>query len=840
MDLKGNVIKSGKGAELVTQDAAFSADGRWLLVGRSVPRAQFYAKYLRHQVDLKASGLLVVLDTRMQYAPQEVKTVFRSRQTSAFTADSSSLLFIDGNTIVSLDLAQRNRRILITEPDLIRRMALSKAGDKIATTTWSGDLTLWDASGARKIWSQQLVGDGYVESMYFTPNQKTLVVCRSDGVTQMIRSQDGETLATMALTRDGKGVVADSEGRFDASSFDFGRLMHWISTDDPFKPIPLEFFAREYFQPRLLAQILAGSPLPPIPPIANLKRGQPSVSILDMRPEPGPEWEATVPVQVKFPMDDHDATESTGEVRVFRNGKLVGSASRREMNLINGGGVYEFHHIRLPQNDDNVFSAYAFGRDGVKSETAYQRYYSCANMSMGAAASPEWHPARRNWPEGRNAWLVNVGVSVSPLPELQLKYAANDAHQIAKILSGKLQETGQFEKVNATELVSDERHPEGASKAAIHDAFNRLKLHGMNEARPDDLVVISFSGHGYADLSGRFYLVPSDAGKSLGSLKGLTEAKRKQLLKDSISSEELSEWLKDIDSDHIVLIIDACQSAASIEGEGFRPGPMGSRGLGQLAYDKGIAVLAATQGDNFALESSDIGQGLLTYALTHDGLESQRADLQPKDGKITLAEWLHYAVLRVPELWRDAVSGGGISGGHDTRVLPLRGLALGASVEGNISEQPMLFDFSNAYNDNLLVAGRAETKDVTPDAKMLEVSQAFGGNAPCEVWKWKDVRTKPPDPLRIAPMNLRLVKKVEPVYPAAAKAARVGGTVELAVKIGKDGHVETVELRSGHPLLVNAAVDAVKQWVWSVPMERGVPTEVVTKVAVNFEFGGKR
>jgi hypothetical protein len=45
----------------------------------------------------------------------------------------------------------------------------------------------------------------------------------------------------------------------------------------------------------------------------------------------------------------------------------------------------------------------------------------------------------------------------------------------------------------------------------------------------------------------------------------------------------------------MVMILDACYSAASIESADFKPGPMGSRGLGQLAYDKRIRVLAASQ-----------------------------------------------------------------------------------------------------------------------------------------------------------------------------------------------------------------------------------------------------
>ena len=83
----------------------------------------------------------------------------------------------------------------------------------------------------------------------------------------------------------------------------------------------------------------------------------------------------------------------------------------------------------------------------------------------------------------------------------------------------------------------------------------------------------------------------------------------------------------------IALVIDACHSAASVADGRFKPGPMGDSGLGQLAYDKGIRILAATQADDVALEDARLGQGLLTYALAVDGLGAGEADLDG-DGDI--------------------------------------------------------------------------------------------------------------------------------------------------------------------------------------------------------------
>jgi len=60
-----------------------------------------------------------------------------------------------------------------------------------------------------------------------------------------------------------------------------------------------------------------------------------------------------------------------------------------------------------------------------------------------------------------------------------------------------------------------------------------------------------------------------------------------------------------------------------------------------------------------------------------------------------------------------------------------------------------------------------------------------------------------------------LITGLEPVYPPLARQARVSGDVHLSLTIGSDGHVEHIEVESGHPLLVPAAMEAARQWVFS-------------------------
>ena len=159
----------------------------------------------------------------------------------------------------------------------------------------------------------------------------------------------------------------------------------------------------------------------------------------------------------------------------------------------------------------------------------------------------------------------------------------------------------------------------------------------------------------------------------------------------AISSDDLADWLKDVDAGAIAMILDACHSAAAMAGEGFKPGPMGSKGLGQLAYDKGIMILAAAQAADVALESDRFSHGLLTYALVREGIDDGRADFDPKDNELMLVEWLQWGVQRVPQLWQEATSGM-LIGAKGVKVIQSSGERVRAGSAGG--QRPTLFDHS--------------------------------------------------------------------------------------------------------------------------------------------------
>jgi periplasmic protein TonB len=79
-----------------------------------------------------------------------------------------------------------------------------------------------------------------------------------------------------------------------------------------------------------------------------------------------------------------------------------------------------------------------------------------------------------------------------------------------------------------------------------------------------------------------------------------------------------------------------------------------------------------------------------------------------------------------------------------------------------------------------------------------------------------------------------LIHQVRPQYPAPARLARVEGRVALQAAIGKDGAVQNLQVISGHPLLVGAAIEAVKQWRYKPYYLNGEAVEVETQIVVNF------
>ena len=100
----------------------------------------------------------------------------------------------------------------------------------------------------------------------------------------------------------------------------------------------------------------------------------------------------------------------------------------------------------------------------------------------------------------------------------------------------------------------------------------------------------------------------------------------------------------------------------------------------------------------------------------------------------------------------------------------------------------------------------------------------------------------PPKPVAHPPrishmMEGNLIYKVQPVYPPLARSARIQGAVVLRAIISRNGTIENLQTLSGHPMLVGAALDAVRQWRYRPYILNGEAIEVETQITVNFILG---
>jgi TonB family protein len=160
-----------------------------------------------------------------------------------------------------------------------------------------------------------------------------------------------------------------------------------------------------------------------------------------------------------------------------------------------------------------------------------------------------------------------------------------------------------------------------------------------------------------------------------------------------------------------------------------------------------------------------------------------------------------------------------------------------------------MYDDAMAYM-NLLIRERADLRDTVQEYQQ-DVATA-------DQWVHKTLETKrakasarsgsfsavapapggqaPPSRIRVGGnvQQALLVQKVEPVYPPLARQARIQGVVRFDLIIGGDGQVKNVTVLSGHPLLVPAAMEAVRQWVYKPTLLNGEPVEVTTTADVNF------
>jgi len=524
----------------------------------------------------------------------------------------------------------------------------------------------------------------------------------NDGV-RLWDQRSGQVLMTISLLPKQRHVVVGGDGRYDTNMGPESESFRWLMSDRPFQSLAPQTFMRDYYEPQLIRKLMdctaaasCARVMKPVPPVAGLNRQLPDVRITGIE-SARPGW-ANVRLSVtdtlsgsgqrsgafnaKLLMNNREVRRNRGDPYMPQPGLELWRAHYDIRGTREGDTLHWIEQVQLPSDGREIeFAAYAFNSDRVKSETVRIR----------------WKPPPMP-PRQRRAFVLTIGVNDYDENRLKLNYAVPDAQLIADRLAAL-----PGYEVRHTSLVTRTR-PDGRKlsvtiddiKAALSilagfpSAPERKLLakaghdsSALDQATPDDLVIISFSGHGFADAQGNFALLASDTSWPAGNAAPADGT--------VLTADYLASLLRTITAQEIAFIIDACHSGAAVNTPDFKPGPMGDPGLGQLAFEKGIRILAATQADDVALENAGLAQGFLTAALG-EGLtpEGGPADTN-RDGKVLLDEWLRYAVARLPSLNAEVRRGGGVMVSRGGVRMEMRAPKTPPRVQ-----EPSLFDFNPA------------------------------------------------------------------------------------------------------------------------------------------------
>ncbi|MDT7808158.1 MAG: hypothetical protein QOJ70_1971 [Acidobacteriota bacterium] len=513
----------------------------------------------------------------------------------------------------------------------VKALAFSADGRTLASASNDNTLKLWDVETGAEL--RTLKGqEAEVNSFAFSPDGRLLASVGNDGSTFLWDSKTGEHLLTLISTGDGGDwLVVTPDGLFDGSPAAWNQIL-WRFSRNTFDVAPVETFFNEFFYPGLLSDIASGKRPKAPRDISVIDRRQPSLSLTAGTNAVAPVASRTLDVSVQV----KNAPAGAKDVRLFRNGSLI---KVWHGDVLKGQTAATLEATIPVVAGENRLTAYAFNRDNVKSTDA--------ELAVTGADSLK---------RAGTAYILAVGVNQYENAQYNLKYATADAQDFAEELKRQQTRLGIYERVEVVMITDAEATKanilaalkllsgvDGAPTVGAPKAFAQLK-----PAQPEDSVIIYFAGHGTAQ-GNRFYLIPHDLGYK-GSRDELDAAGLQTIISHGVSDEELQASVEGLDAGQLLLVIDACNSGQALEAEEKRRGPMNSKGLAQLAYEKGMYILTAAQSYQAALEAAQLGHGLLTYALVDEGLKAMAADDEPKDGVLQAREWLDFATERVPQM----------------------------------------------------------------------------------------------------------------------------------------------------------------------------------------------
>ncbi len=550
----------------------------------------------------------------------------------------------DKPDLVLIDLKNKNKRyVLPHHPDRIRAIRMCRNGHYLATACHDGRVRLFDISDANniKLEKEYLEGawvisvdlsedgrfilsgssdnsarlydrdadgkkpvhifSGHTSEVFasFSPNEKYILTASKDSTTKIWDRASGDEIAMLVSLGETDWAVLTPSGLFDASPGAM-KMMHYTYG---METIELDQFKERYWQPGLLPLLLRLAPgkIKEVPDF-DAKELAPDILSAEIKDD-----KLIVNIEVR--------NGGVGCVDFFINNKEI------KKSYDEGGGFYT----------TDVFQEFVFDlkqHDNYFDEGENTITVQCWNKDYWLHSPPRHlkyvKPVTGN--EDASLYALFVGTSKYSNDLLSLNYPDQDA----AYLNGAITIVGKYlfkEKVH-TQLLTTEnaRSDHFSSKENIKKAFSEI----ARKAKPRDVVVVYFSGHGANFNDGKkelyYYLTHEVVSSDLSDHYVRERA--------TISSEELTDWIKEITARKQVLIFDTCYSGKITEALKSKNAVDATRerAMERMKDRTGMYVLTGSAADKVSYEASSYGQGLLTYTLLQ-GMKGMALSKRPNQSE---------------------------------------------------------------------------------------------------------------------------------------------------------------------------------------------------------------
>jgi hypothetical protein len=477
----------------------------------------------------------------------------------------------------------------------------------------------------------------------FSPDRGYVVTGSYDATTKIWDPTSGALLCTLISLDKEDWVVVTPDGRFDGSP-EAMTLMHYVVG---LENIELSQLKERYYEPGVLAKLMGFNKEP--------LRDVTAFNAVKLFPQVEAELASdTTALKIKL----KDRGGGIGKVRVLVNGKEIVADAR--------GPRPDLRAQQAELNVDLAGAPFIPGKENLIQVVAWnaEGYLSSRGFTIGVPPPAKDDPSRHP-----DLYAIVAGISNYDSPQMNLKFAAKDAEDMAAALELGGKNLFGTAKTHIHLLTTTGRK---GVVLPTKENFRRAFEQVSKNAKPWDVFVVYLAGHGVA-LSGTtdLYLYPTVEARTLDG-QALADTTLRQVT--TVSSDELIDWIKQVKALKQVMILDTCAAGAVtwklVEKRDISSDQI--RAIERLKDRTGFHVLMGSAADAVSYEASRYGQGLLTYSL----LQGMKGAALKEDQYVDVSKLFEYAADEVPRLAQNV---GGIQ--RPIVARPTRGSGLEASFD---------------------------------------------------------------------------------------------------------------------------------------------------------------